>query len=139
MFTANGPIAVVVQHIHAERGAAMAYSGFGAGTPRVSVPVIFRDAGGWDTGIQVQNLGTSDAFVTVTYHLPGGISFSDTGLIAVRSSTTFYQGEHPALAPGTIGAATVTSAGGQPIVAIVNEVNYSRSGDSSMTYGGINY
>ena len=29
--------------------------------------------------------------------------------------------------------------GGQPIVAIVNEVNYTRPGDASMAYEGINF
>jgi hypothetical protein len=139
VFTANGPISVLVQQINAEQGSAMAYTGFGGGSPRISVPVIFRDSLGWDSGVQVQNLGGTDAFVSATYHLPGGLSFSDTGLIAVRGSTTFYQGEHPGLPPGTIGAMTIASQGGQPIVAIVNEVNYTRPGDSSMAYEGFNY
>jgi hypothetical protein len=139
VFTANGPISVVVQQINDEQGAAMAYAGFGSGSPRVSIPVIFKDWNSWDSGVQVQNLGQSDAFVIATYHLPGGFSFNDTGLIAARGSTTFYQGDHPGLPPNAIGAMTINSGGGQPIVAIVNQVNYSRSGDSTMAYEGINY
>jgi hypothetical protein len=139
VFTANGPISVVVQQINDEQGAAMAYAGFGGGSARVSVPAIFKDWLGWDSGVQVQNVGQTDAFVVATYHLPGGLTFSDTGLIAVRGSTTFYQGDHPGLPPNAIGAMTISSSGGQPIVAITNQVNYTRPGDSTMAYEGINY
>ncbi len=139
VFTANGPISVVVQEINAERGSGMAYTGFGAGTPNISVPVIFKDSAGWDTGIQVQNLGQVDAFVNALYHLPGGMTVPESALIASGSSTTFYQPDHPGIPSGAIGAATITSATGQPIVAIVNEVNYDRAGDASMAYEGINY
>jgi hypothetical protein len=139
VFTASGPIAVVVQQLNSARGAGMAYTGFSGGTPNVSVPVVFKGSAGWDSGVQVQNLGQGDALVDITYHLPGGVTVADRALIAAGSSTTFYQEEHPGLPPGIIGAAQVTSVGGAPIVAIVNEVNYERSGDASMSYEGVNY
>lgn len=138
VFTASGPIAVVVQEIHEERAAGMAYTGFGGGTSTISVPVIAKNWNNWDTGIQVQNLGASDAVVNVTYHLPGGQTEVEAALIPVGSSETFYQPANPTLPPGTIGAAMVTAPGGQPIVAIVNQVNYAVPGDGSMVYEGIN-
>ncbi len=139
VFTATGPISVVVQEINEERGAGMAYSGFGAGTANISVPVIYKDWNAWDSGIQVQNLGSSDAVVNVTYHLPNGQSVLEAALITAGNSETFYQPANPNLTAGTIGAATVTSTSGQPIVAIVNQVNYNATGDGSMVYEGINY
>jgi hypothetical protein len=139
VFTASGAIAVVVQEINEGRVAGMAYSGFGSGTANISVPVVYKDWNSWDSGIQVQNLGSSDAVVNVTYHLPGGQSVLEAALIAAGNSETFYQPANPNLAAGTSGAATVTSNGGQPIVAIVNQVNYAASGDGSMVYEGINY
>jgi hypothetical protein len=139
VFSASGPVAVVVQEINESRVAGMAYNGFGGGSPSVSVPVIFKDWNAWDSGIQVQNLGESDAVVNVTYHLPGGSTVLEAALIAAGNSETFYQPANPNLTAGTIGAALVTSNGGQPIVAIVNEVNYSAPGDGSMVYEGINY
>ncbi len=139
VFTANGPISVVVQEINADRGAGMAYTGFGAGTPNISIPVIFKNSAGWDSGIQVQNLGQVDAFVNVLYHFSGGLTVPESALIASGSSTTFYQPDHPGIPDGAIGAASISSVGGQPIVAIVNEVNYERTGDASMAYEGINY
>jgi len=140
VFQANGPIAVVVQELNPERGTGMAYGGFANGTPNVSVPAVFKDSNGWDSGIQVQNLAASDTRVNVTYHLPGsGPIAGESALIAAGSSTTFYQPDNPGLPPNSIGSATVSSQGGQPIVAIVNEVNYDRAGDASMSYEGINY
>jgi hypothetical protein len=138
-FSANGPIAVVVQQLNDERGEAMVYSGFSGGTPNLGAPVIFRGSNGWDSGVQVQNLGAADATVNITYHLPGGGAAVDAALIAAGSSTTFYQADFLGIPVGTIGAATVNSINGQPIVAIVNEVNYMRPGDGSAAYVGINY
>jgi hypothetical protein len=139
VFSATGPIAVVVQEINEGRVAGMAYSGFGGGTANISVPVIYRDWESWDSGIQVQNMGTADAVVNVTYHLSGGQNVMEAALITAGNSETFYQPANPNLPAGTIGAATVTSNSGQPIVAIVNQVNYNATGDGSMVYEGINY
>jgi hypothetical protein len=139
VFTATGPIALVVQELNNDRGTGMAYGGFSAGSRNVSVPVIFKASAGWETGIQVQNLGNADALINAVYHLPGGVTINESALIAAGSSTTLYQQEHPGIPVGATGAATITSVGGQPIVAIVNEVNYERTGDSSMSYEGINY
>jgi len=140
VFQANGPIAVVVQELNPGRGTGMAYGGFANGTPNISVPVVFKGSNGWDSGIQVQNLAATDTRVNVTYHLPGSGPIAGEGaLIAAGSSTTFYQPDNAGIPPNSIGAALVTSQGGQPIVGIVNEVNYTRNGDGSMSYEGINY
>jgi hypothetical protein len=138
VFSANGPIAVVVQEINAERGTGMAYSGFGPGTPNISVPVIFKGSSGWDSGIQVQNLAPTDATVNVTYFHPQGISV-DAARVAGGGSTTFYQPDVADIPPNTIGSAIVSSGAGEPIVAIVIVVNYTRPGDASMSYEGINF
>jgi len=141
VFSANGAIALVVQEINASRGTGMAYSGFSGGTPDISIPLTFRDSNGWDTGIQVQNLGAIESIVTVEHYR------TDTGSrVAVEAeaippgqSRTFYQPENANLAPGHVGSAVITSNNGQPIVAIVNEVNYLRGGDAAMAYEGVNY
>jgi hypothetical protein len=138
VFTASGPIALTVQEINAERSTGMAYAGFSAGTTNVSVPLTFKGANGWDTGVQVQNLGSVDTVVTITHFVPSGFSISETDTVIAGNSVTFYQPANPALPAGLTGSAIVTSSG-QPIVAIVNEVNYIRGGDSAMAYEGINY
>jgi hypothetical protein len=141
VFNASGPISLVVQEINPGRGTGMAYSGFGAGTPEISIPLTFKDSNGWDTGIQVQNLGSIETLVTVEHFRTdtGGRVAVEADVIAPGSSVTFYQPANPNLAPGHVGSAVVSSDSGQPIVAIVNEVNYFRGGDAAMAYEGINY
>src|SRR5581483_4675731 len=139
VFNANGPISVVVLELKADSGTGMAYSGFNTGTPQISIPVVFKGSNGWDSGVQVQNLGAADATVNITYYLPGGQHAVDAALIAAGSSDTFYQPDNPSIPPNTIGSAIVASVTGAPIVAIVNEVNYTRPGDASMSYEGVNF
>ncbi|MEA2639047.1 MAG: hypothetical protein QOF51_441 [Chloroflexota bacterium] len=138
VFTASGPISAVVQEVNAVQQTGMGYDGFSAGTSNISIPLIFKGSGGWDTGVQVQNLGSVETAVTIVYTLPSGITVSEVATVAAGDSVTFYQPANPNLPSGLVGAATVTSSG-QPIVAIVNEVNYARGGDAAMAYEGINY
>jgi hypothetical protein len=138
VFTATGPAAVTVQEVNAGQNAGMGYSGFSTGTTNISIPLIFKESNGWNTGVQVQNLGTIDTNVTITYTLPSGFTVGETSLVTAGKSVTFYQPANAGLQSGLTGAAMVTSTG-QPIVAIVNEVNYQRTGDASMAYEGINY
>jgi hypothetical protein len=76
--------------------------------------------------------------VNIAYFLPGGQTIVDATLISPGNSDTFYQPDRLDIPTGTVGSARLTS-NGAPIVAIVNEVNYTRSGDASMAYEGINY
>jgi hypothetical protein len=120
----------------------MAYNAFApaSATPRISVPLIFRDRNGYDTGVQLQNVDGSDAQVRITYSLSGGASVIDFGIVPAGGSLTFYQPENTQIPPGSVGSAVVENIGGsQRLVAIVNEVNYARGGDASATYEGLNY
>jgi hypothetical protein len=139
VFNATGEIALVVNETNTTEGTGMAYSGFDEGTTTISVPLTFKSSNGWDTGIQVQNLGTIETIATVVHHLPNGGSIVEADAILPGESRTFYQPANSALPIGHVGSATITSNNGQPLVAIVNEVNYSRSGDAAMVYEGINY
>jgi len=138
-FTGSGPIAVTVQEVSTLRNTGMAYNGFAGGTTRISVPLVFKNSNGWDTGIQVQNLGAVPTAIVVTFFSPlGGLLASETQVAQPGESVTFYQPSNASLPTGLVGSATVTS-DGQQIVAIVNEVNYLRGGDAAMAYEGINY
>src|SRR4029077_1341340 len=68
-FTANGPISVVVLHVNADKAAASSYTGIPNATPNVSMPLLFKAADGWDTGVQVYNVGGQDTVVTLAYLL----------------------------------------------------------------------
>lgn len=141
VFTASGPIALTVQETSAPRQTGMGYNGFPAGTTRISVPLIFKASGqlnAWNTGVQVQNLGAVPTTVVITYRSPvGGLLASESQVAQPGDSVTFFQPANPSLPDGLTGSATVTS-DGQPIVAIVNEVNYALGGDAAMAYEGIN-
>jgi hypothetical protein len=137
--TATGPIAVTVQEISALRQTGMGYNAFPAGTTRISVPLVFKNSNGWDTGVQVQNLGAVPTVVVITYFaITGGPLTSETQVVQPGDSATFYQPANASLPAGLVGSATITS-DGQQIVAIVNEVNYLRNGDAAMAYEGLNY
>ncbi|MBM2812370.1 MAG: hypothetical protein HW416_3129 [Chloroflexi bacterium] len=138
VFTATGPIGVTVQSINAGKNTGLGYSAFSTGTSSISIPLVFNDYQTWNTGVQVQNLGTADAFITITYALLNGLTISETDTAGPGNSVTFYQPANTALPTNFVGSATVTS-NGQPIVAIVNEVNYARGGDAAMAYEGINH
>jgi len=140
VFTATGPIALTVQEISTPKQTGMGYNGFSTGTTRVSVPLVFKDANqGWDTGVQVQNLGSVPTSISIAFFgQVGGLLASESNVVQPGDSVTFYQPANAQLPSGLVGSATVTS-DGQPIVAIINEVNYLRGGDAAMAYEGINY
>jgi hypothetical protein len=138
-FTASGAITVVVQHVNIDRGEVMAYNGFSRGTPNISLPLLFKNASDWNTGVEIQNLGAVDTLVTLSYFVPNGPIVTETALVPAGNSTTFYQRDNPQLPDGFIGSGVATNSNSQPIVAVVNEVNFERSGDAAMAYEGINY
>ena len=135
------PIVAIVNEVNYVVGAGMSYSCFSGGTKNVSTPLLFRKYGereGWYTGIQVQNIGATRTDVTVTYRR-GGETWTEIAAIDPGQSANFWQGHTDSPLPDNfIGSAVITSTT-QPIVAIVNEVNYELPGDASMSYGGINY
>jgi hypothetical protein len=138
----NGNLVAVVSEFNNGRGTGMGYNAFSpaSATPRISIPLIFRDRNGFDTGVQVQNVDNSDAQVRITYRLSTGASVIDFGVVPANASYTFYQPDNSQIPGGSVGSAVIENiAGSQRLVAIVNEVNYARGGDASSTYEGLNY
>ena len=75
------------------------------------------------TGLQLQNVGTEESEVVVVYRASDGSGpWFDGAFVRPGSSVTFFQPAHPELANGFVGSATIASKNGQPLVAIVNEV-----------------
>ena len=87
------------------------------------------------SGVQVQNVGTAAATISVTYYPPGnaaGVKFTQSN-IAAGSSATFYNvsgggavSGNAASLLGTFGGAVVEA--NQPVVAIVNEEPGTKAG-----------
>jgi hypothetical protein len=139
---ASGNIVAVASEYNVERTTGMIYNAFGPadGTTRISIPLIFKDRNGFDTGVQVQNVDNSDAQVRITYRLSTGATLVEFAVVPAGGSHTFYQPSNEEIPPGSVGSAIVENiAGGQRLVAIVNQVNYARGGDASSTYEGLNY
>ncbi len=133
--TGNQPLAVVVNQTGT--GALkqlLAYSGFASGSNNVILPLVQQANAGFNTGISVQNSGTTDATVTVTYGpnlVPGGSALAnDTATLQPGRSAVFLKSG----ADRYVGSATVTTGAGQEVVVVVNQFS-SRSGTA---YEGLN-
>ncbi len=139
---ASGNVMAVVSEYNLGNNTGMAYNAFdpAGATPRISVPLIFKDRNGFNTGVQVQNVDNTDAQARITYTLSTGATAVDFAVVPAGGSYTFYQPDNQDLPAGSVGSAVVENiACGQRLVAIVNEVNYARGGDASSTYEGLNY
>jgi len=122
------PLAVVVASMHSS-GSATAYAAAASGATSLVAPVIFKNRatdGVWNTGIQLQNLGTEAAQVTATYMASDnpGLLWTETLAIAPGAAETLYQAARPMLPDGFVGSAQITVTNGVPITGVVNEVNY---------------
>lgn len=139
--TNNQPlVAAVIQ----ESSAVMfAYTGFtGAGSTNPVFPLINANNSGYITGLQIQNAGTQETSVTVSYKKSSaGTDCTETQSIAPGSSKTFALvafanssmggAETCADAAQFIGSAKVTAnSANQPLVGIGNQLLPGRNGEA---------
>jgi hypothetical protein len=120
-------------------GQGTAYEGFdpaGASTSVVA-PLVMANNSGFFTGIQVQNVGTGNCDIAVTYGPNTAGSFapaaeSFTGLTPGSSNTFLQTGSSwPSI---YVGSATITGTGAScKVASIVNELAFG-AGDKFMTY-----
>jgi len=103
----------------------LGYNGFASGSTTVVAPLVMANNAGFFTGIQVQNVGSSTANVTVTYSANTtsgmGTPTPDPASIAAGASHTFIQSGGQ-WTDTYVGSATITNAEGQNLVAIVNQL-----------------
>jgi hypothetical protein len=139
---ASGNVVAVVSQYNTGNNTGMAYNAFNPAdaTPRISIPLVFKDRNGFNTGVQVQNVENTDAQARITYTLSTGATAVEFAVVPAGGSYTFYQPDAQELPAGSVGSAVIENIGGsQRLVAIVNQVNYARGGDASSTYEGLNY
>jgi hypothetical protein len=110
------------------------YSGFSEGATLVNIPLIMKNNFGISTWFNVQNLGTSDATVNVSYK-PG--TCTEQKVIKPNASQTFDQSSNSCLTSGFVGAASVNG-GSNSIAVTVMQVTGSTSGlkPSLLAYNG---
>jgi hypothetical protein len=100
-------------------GRTQTYSGFGAGSTDLYAPALYYGYYGWDSSINVQNVGTGVATVYVLY----SDGYSLTTTIPTDGSVLLYQytegqaGNHTA---GTKFSGFMRATSGGPLVAVVN-------------------
>jgi hypothetical protein len=121
VITSDQPVAAIANELGNAGAYGASYAGFSAGATEVNLPLIMRANGGFDTWFNVQNAGTADANVTVTY-TPGahGTPYTEMATIKPGAAHTFDQAGLTALGTRFVGSAKVTS--NQPVVATCNQV-----------------
>jgi hypothetical protein len=149
--SANQPLVAIANQVRATPALGSAYEGFDptTATTQASAPLIMSNNSTYYTGIQVQNVDTANVNVTITYgpntagaFAPAAETFS---LTPGNSKTIIQSATFPANGStvnnwGTnkyIGSATITANGN--VVAIVNQVSLSLSGDQFATGDAFNY
>ena len=106
-----------------------------ATTPRAYAPLVVKNVGVNNTGIQVQNISGTPATVQVVYYdqLGRNLPFwNETQTVGVNASVTFYQGANPNLPQGFDGSAVINAS--QNVRAIINHADYSRGKASSGSF-----
>lgn len=161
----NGqPLFVTVNQVDRDSKDASTYAGFNptTATNKVLAPLVAANNFGTFSGVQVQNVGTSDTTVTITYGPntytgtpPAGFTLcptptARTQTIAAGTSFTFLQtyitGQPTGLSSiGSdsqfqscmyVGSATITASSGGKIAAIVNQLSVGpATNDKLYTYG----
>lgn len=115
-----------------------AYNGFTAGAVDPMMPLAMFNNAGYQTGIQIMNIGDASTDVIVTY-APSteGTAATESATIAAGASVTFNRPED-GVAYGTslfVGSAAVTSnSADQPLVVVVNQLN--AGANKGAAYGG---
>lgn len=122
--TSAQPVAVVVNQVGKNASVSrtqLTYSGFAAGSTEAVLPLVQQANSGFNTGIAIQNVGSSAADVTVTF----GANTVGTDVLAVQEYDLPAGGGATYLTlpngPRYVGSAVVTS--NQPIVVIVNQIS----------------
>ncbi|GAB4109455.1 MAG: hypothetical protein Fur005_13300 [Roseiflexaceae bacterium] len=153
----GGSLVAIVNQVAGTSASSYESFSVAAATNTVKVPLAMANNFGNYTGIQIQNVGSSSAQVTLAYGTNTvtdagtaasvcGTPTSRTVTVAAGSSYTFIQSADGSDANGFdsqfsgcryVGSATISTATGGKIVAIVNQAA-SGTGDTLYTYNAFN-
>jgi hypothetical protein len=125
VISSDQPVAAIVNVLGDSTAGASAVS-FDGGATTVSLPLIAKNQVNiYSTWFHVQNVGTAATAVEVAY---AGTACTETANIQPGAAAKFDQSTNTCLANGHVGAATITSTGGEPIVATVIETSANDTG-----------
>lgn len=119
VISSDQPVAAIVNVLGDGFAFGGSYESFSEGAQSVSLPLIMKGNFGFDTWFNVQNTGTENAVVTVSYADTNNCT--ETATIAPGAAATFNQATNNCIPNGYVGAATVTSVGA-PVVASALQV-----------------
>ncbi len=148
IITADQPLVAVINAATSpEVGQAQTYNAFLAGGTKFGLPLTMKGYYGWNTSFTVQNIGSADVNVQITYAPDPSVGFTGktytAGPIEPGANLEVYQPVDPDLPSGYHGAVTVEVVGTGTIIAIVNQVNDAKlvdptaPGDWAMSYNGL--
>ena len=139
--TSSQPVVAVVVQEGTRVKTVLATSGFAGGEANAFMPLINANNSGYNTGSQIQNIGTAATEVTVSYTpVPGlGTACTETRTIQPASSETFTLFAFAGVAQPNltttctkarfVGAAQITiNSTSQPLVATVNQTTATIAG-----------
>lgn len=131
-------VAIAASVIEENPDVMFAYSGFTSGSTNPVLPLINANNAGYQTGVQVQNVGTQPTTVTLSYTPTDGTACTETQTIPAESSMTFAlaafaNGANSNCTPLArfVGSAEVSAnSANQPLVAIVNQLKVGLNGEA---------
>lgn len=137
VISANQPVTAVSNLASADFTYLDSYNGFSAGSTTVTMPIIQRNNAGFSTWFAVQNAGTSNATVNVSYTAgnAGTDATEAARTVAPGASTIYNQSGNNALGATFVGSATVTS--DQPVVVVVNQEQANPASKNISSYPGL--
>lgn len=126
----------------------LSYSAFPSGANKLLVPRFLRNFHAFQSGLAIQNVGSSSTTVTITFSFAGNTYVVNAGAISPGASLTKYAPIIPELAPvdslvqsQRFGSAVIQAAPGGLIIANINEDNRGLSncnGVSGCTFDSAN-
>ncbi|MBI3969156.1 MAG: hypothetical protein HY329_26240 [Chloroflexi bacterium] len=118
--TASQPVAAVVNQSNGN--VLLSYGGVDRGSPRIFAPLVQAQNSGWETGLQVQNVGGTAQNVTLTVRDGSGrVVRTEQATIGANSSQTWFP---IFIGARLIGSATIEGSPDAQLVGIVNQVNF---------------
>jgi len=114
------------------------YNGFSAGASKLYAPRVVRQFYGYNSGITIQNIGTIDTAVTITFYVDGNTYIHHTKTIQANAALPLYIPDLSELDP--VGSLSIdhrfgnaileADEPGAVIVAIINEDNRGNADDN---------
>jgi hypothetical protein len=117
VISSDQPVAAIANVLGDGFAFGASYGSFSGGASLVNLPLIMKGNSGFDTWFNVQNAGTTDATVTVSY--AGQAACDEPATIAPGAAHTFSQGGNTCLPAGYVGAATVDAGSGSVVATVM--------------------